>query len=269
MTLILIILIVLIIFSVFYFFSAPPINEYENQPIGNDEIQIITPRQNSEISSPLHVTGSAKGTWFFEASFPVQVYDSDLKLLGYGIVSAKDDWMTENFVPFSGDISFEDSKISSGWVRFKKDNPSGLAENDASFDVPVVFSKGKTKIQVYFGKYSEDSSMNACTNMVQVTRYVQKTQAIGQAALEELLNGPSDSEKNSGLFTSIPEGVVVKSLKIENGTATVDFNGKMNAGGSCRVLAIRTQIEKTLKQFPSVSNVIISVDGNVDEALQP
>jgi hypothetical protein len=35
------------------------------------------------------------------------------------------------------------------------------------------------------------------------------------------------------------------------------------------VEAARAQIESTLKQFPTVSRVEISVEGNIDEALQP
>jgi len=39
--------------------------------------------------------------------------------------------------------------------------------------------------------------------------------------------------------------------------------------GSCRVGAIRAQIEETLKQFPTVQNVIISVNGNTENILEP
>ena len=39
--------------------------------------------------------------------------------------------------------------------------------------------------------------------------------------------------------------------------------------GSCRVLAIRAQIESTLKQFPSIKKVVISVNGRTGEVLQP
>jgi spore germination protein GerM len=40
-------------------------------------------------------------------------------------------------------------------------------------------------------------------------------------------------------------------------------------GGSCRVSGIRNQIIQTLKQFPTIKNVVISVEGNSEEALQP
>jgi spore germination protein GerM len=88
--------------------------------------------------------------------------------------------------------------------------------------------------------------------------------------LLELLNGPTDAELAEGYDMLIPEGARLNSLKIENGIAAADFNATFNAvAGSCRVSGIRAEIEATLKQFPGVSGVIISVDGDSDIALQP
>jgi spore germination protein GerM len=59
-------------------------------------------------------------------------------------------------------------------------------------------------------------------------------------------------------------------LTIVEGVATADFTKEMTAygGGSARVNAIQEQITLTLKQFPSVKEVRILVDGKLD-ALQP
>jgi spore germination protein GerM len=40
-------------------------------------------------------------------------------------------------------------------------------------------------------------------------------------------------------------------------------------GGSCKISAIRAQIERTLMPFPGVESVVISVEGDVAGALQP
>jgi len=40
-------------------------------------------------------------------------------------------------------------------------------------------------------------------------------------------------------------------------------------GGSCRVSAIRSQITQNLLQFPTIKNVIISVNGRTEDILQP
>jgi spore germination protein GerM len=53
--------------------------------------------------------------------------------------------------------------------------------------------------------------------------------------------------------------------------ARVDFDEQLNyqVGGSCRVMAIRAQIEQTLKQFSTVDSVIISVNGQTEGILEP
>lgn len=110
-----------------------------------------------------------------------------------------------------------------------------------------------------------------CSRTVAVERQVPKTQAVARAALTELLLGPTPEEKSSGLFTNINPGVKIQNLTIENGTARVDFDQQLEfqMGGSCRVAAVRAQITETLKQFPTVDNVIISVDGRSEDILQP
>ncbi|MBA7661011.1 hypothetical protein ES703_69021 [subsurface metagenome] len=63
----------------------------------------------------------------------------------------------------------------------------------------------------------------------------------------------------------------IQKLIIENGVAKIDFDEQLEfqVGGSCRVVAIRAQITETLKQFPTVDNVIISIDGRTEDILQP
>jgi len=88
-------------------------------------------------------------------------------------------------------------------------------------------------------------------------------------ALKILLKGvPAGYEAT--VATSLPQGVQLKSLGVKDGVATADFNAALNrVAGSCRVTSIRLQIESTLKQFRGIEQVIIAVEGDVDEALQP
>ena len=94
---------------------------------------------------------------------------------------------------------------------------------------------------------------------------------MARAALMELFAGPTASETAQGYSSSIKPGVMIKSLTITNGTARVDLNQAVQEGvaGACLVTSIRTQIEKTLKQFSTVRNVIIAVNGKTDDVLQP
>lgn len=102
-------------------------------------IEIYEPLQDAIISSPVKVSGKARGTWYFEASFPVRVVDANGQELGIKPMQAQGEWMTEEFVPFEGEISFDSPTTQTGFVIFEKDNPSGLPENAMEVKIPVQF----------------------------------------------------------------------------------------------------------------------------------
>lgn len=106
-------------------------------------IRLSVPRPNTSIESPLIVKGFARGNWFFEASFPIFIVDWDGKIIGQGIATAEAPWMTAEFVPFTATVKFDKSQIQGnysnhGTLILKKDNPSGLPENDDALEVPVI-----------------------------------------------------------------------------------------------------------------------------------
>ncbi len=106
----------------------------------SDLIRIVSPLPNASVSSPITVTGEARGTWFFEASFPVQILGADGSVLAQAPAQAQGEWMTTEFVGFSATIPFTPGNNLTGTIRFVKDNPSGDPERDMHVDVPVVFS---------------------------------------------------------------------------------------------------------------------------------
>lgn len=238
---------------------------------GNDEIMIFNPKVNSEISSPLKLEGKVRGFWLFEAVMPVRLLDKEGKELAVGYIEATEDWMTENFVHFKGELSFVSKEEGEGTLIFQKDNPSGLPEYDKEFRMPVRITFMETmKVKAYFNNSEMDPEFS-CNKVFSVEREIPKTQSVARAALEELLKGTTEEEESDNFFTSISPGVKVQSLVIENGTAKVDFDEQLEfqVGGSCRVSAIRAQIIETLKQFSTVDNVIISIDGRTEDILQP
>lgn len=106
-------------------------------------IIVDNPRPNQVIQSPLFIKGKAKGTWFFEASFPVVLVNWDGLIIAEGFVTAKEDWMTEEFVPFETNLYFTidiDTYSNRGTLILKKDNPSGLPENDDALEMPIIFA---------------------------------------------------------------------------------------------------------------------------------
>lgn len=103
-------------------------------------IVVSAPIKDSEISSPLTISGRARGVWYFEGSFPVTLVDQYRNTIAEGYVTAQGEWMTENFVPFIGDLQFNNYiKGAKGTLILKKDNPSGLPEHDDSIEIPVQF----------------------------------------------------------------------------------------------------------------------------------
>lgn len=103
-----------------------------------DLITVDLPYPGAVTGKSFTVTGQARGTWYFEASFPLEVLDKDGKTLVTGHAEAQGEWMTENFVPFKGEIAVPSTYIGPATLVLHKDNPSGLAEHDASISFPIT-----------------------------------------------------------------------------------------------------------------------------------
>jgi hypothetical protein len=108
----------------------------------NDLIRISSPLPNEEISSPLKIEGEARGYWFFEATFPIEIVDLSGNVIASSYASAKDEWMTEDFVSFESIVEFnrEEITVDRGVLILRRANPSGLDENDDSLEIPIIFN---------------------------------------------------------------------------------------------------------------------------------
>jgi len=104
-----------------------------------DLIRVDLPRENAKITSPLKISGEARGYWFFEGDFPVILQTETSEIIGEAIASSRGDWMTEDFVPFIAELTFENPNARKGTLIFQRDNPSGLAENDMSKEITIKF----------------------------------------------------------------------------------------------------------------------------------
>ncbi len=120
-------------------FSECPI---VTEPVADAMIVIDTPKPQETVSSPITISGKARGNWFFEASFPITVVNWDGLIIGQGIATAQGEWMTSEFVPFTARISYTlppETPYNRGALILKKDNPSGLPEHDDSREIPIIF----------------------------------------------------------------------------------------------------------------------------------
>ena len=139
-------------------------------------------------------------------------------------------------------------------------------ENGEKLTVNFIISSTK-RVYIYFGNSKLNPEMIDCTRVYPVEREILILSNPGDL-IKLLVNGPFEAELAEGYFTTIPKDVVLNDIGLNNGIIKVDFSN-LDSGGSCRVGAIRAQITETLKQIYGVKEVIISVDGNVEEALQP
>lgn len=102
-------------------------------------VKLDSPKENESVKNPVRISGQAKGTWFFEGSFPVELIDTDGNILATSFATSTEDWMTENFIPFSAILEFtKPTSTKHVLLILKKDNPSGLKEKDESISIPLI-----------------------------------------------------------------------------------------------------------------------------------
>lgn len=86
--------------------------------------------------------------------------------------------------------------------------------------------------------------------------------AVAKAAMSELLQGPSDTERAQGLSSAVPAGTKLNGVSIASGTATVDLSEEFTSGGGTLSMSARVaQVVFTLTQFRSVQRVTFRIDG--------
>src|SRR3989338_1174079 len=157
-------------------------------------------------------------------------------------------------------------------VKDKNSKNSIFSESGLDYDKYNV-------VKVFFSNNITDPETLYCDKTYPTERNISvikgyDTSILGEIAylaLAELLSGPTQDEVKKGFFTSISKDAGIKRITIKDCVAMVDFNSELNKGfaGSCKVQAIRSQITETLKQFPGIEEVVISVEGEVEGVLEP
>ena len=126
--------------------------------------------------------------------------------------------------------------------------------------VPQQKVATRKEVKIYFyhdpGEYID---------LAPVTRSVNAA-APARPAIEALLKGPTAAERRKG-FDSLASAsdFRIGSLKISGGTARINFISTRRWHGWPGDLApvrFKTAVELTLKQFPSVRRVIVSLNGD-------
>lgn len=125
---------------------------------------------------------------------------------------------------------------------------------------PQAKVASRKEVKVYFyhdpGEYIDLAPVTRSVNAV----------APARPAIEALLKGPTAVERRRG-FESLASASQFRigSLKISGGTARINFVSNRRWSGWPGDLApvrFKTAVELTLKQFPSVQRVIVSLNGD-------
>ena len=239
--------------------SLEVLNAYKSNLIWVDN-----PKPNQTVVNPITLTGAAKSSWYFEASFPVKVLDANGKVLGQTNAQAQGDWTTGGYVQFLASVQFTAPATDAGILVLEKDNPSGLPQNADELRIPIVFGTEGRAVKLYYYNSNNDKDTQGnvlCSSkgLVAVDRQIPITNTPIQDTIKLLLQGKlSAAERSAGITTEFPlTGMELKGANVAGHTLTLEFVDPeaKTSGGSCRVAVLWAQIAATAKQFPGITEV--------------
>lgn len=268
---------ILILAGIWYVYSQQP--QFFGKPVAvqpKDEwqaisesgnIKIKSPKPSAEVGLPLTFSGEAR---VFENVFNYELRDGQNNILAQGIGYANSPDIGQ-FGVFEISFNYTEPKTESGTLEVFDYSAKDGEKIDVVF-IPVKFAKVEAmNVKIFFGNSKLDPNVMDCSKVFSVDRRIAKTSGVAKASIEELLLGLTAKEVEAGYFTNINMGTKIQSISLDDGVLKIDFNDMLEVGigGSCKVASIRSQIIETLKQFSSVKDVIISINGRTEDILQP
>lgn len=241
--------------------------ELEKEPEVVPNIIVSNPEKGEEADLPLKIVGEAR---VFEGTVNLRLREKEGKVLVEDIVMAQAAEVGQ-FGFFEKHLMYPQPEGEEGILEVFQISAKDGSEID-KITIPLKFRQVESlMVKAFFANSKQDPQALNCDNVYPVERRVPKTEAVARLALKELLKGPTITEQKQGFFTNINSNVRIQKLVVENGVAKPDFSEDLeyHVGGSCRVAGIRSQIIETLKQFPTINDVVISINDRVEDILQP
>ncbi len=260
--------------------TAPPSQEFPDttgtpssngtsSPTTSANIRVSSPQPNATVpTGEFKLAGTARA---FENSISYRVRDTEGNAIAGGNIVATGDM--GNFNPYETKIRIRASYTGKAVLEVYQNSAKDGSEIDL-VRVPIMVSGSaavaeEMPVKIFLTNPQQEGGKD-CRAVYPIQRMIGKTTNTAEAALRQLLEGPNPFEQSHGYSSEIPAGTRLNRISITNGNAHADFDGALNtAAGSCRVTAIRAQIEQTLRQFGTVQTVTISVNGDAKTALQP
>lgn len=98
---------------------------------------------------------------------------------------------------------------------------------------------------------------------VAVQRRIPDTPGVAAATLRAWIKGPTCSEREAGVASSVPRGTRLLGISISQGTATIDLSSEFErtALGTLYEGLLLEQLAWTITQFPTVERALLKIDG--------
>lgn len=226
-------------------------------------VVITSPKEGATITTnPIRIAGVART---FENNVEIRVDDQHGQPLLVSYATARGEM--GNFNPWSHEILLTaDPGPRIRITAIERSARDGSIRTSHAVTLPV--ETRRMPVTLYFTNANQGGT--DCAAVEKVVRDVPASISTARLALEALVRGPTHAEAVAGFRSLFPKGAVLRSVNLRDGVLTADFNEAMqNVGGSCRVVAIRAAIERTMREIPAVRRVVITAMGSEKTALQP
>jgi hypothetical protein len=237
----------------------------------SDFIHVSNPEPDASISRRIFLEGEARGSWYFEATFPVTLVDANENMLVETYAEADGEWMTDSFVPFRMEFDIPEPTTRTGVLILKNANASGLPDRAMELRIPLKFHlRNDSPQHITFFFYSEKDLEDAfVSSPVEITRLTDAHLDPIDAILRAMFSEPREHEYAQGARSSEDLYALDEyylGVSIENRIATIDFADNalsiLNSTATRQLMA-KDLVEHTLKSQPSIDSVQYSIEGEV------
>jgi hypothetical protein len=110
------------------------------------DILVSTPSPNARVTSPLVVSGFARGPWYFEALFPAQLIGPNDEIIAEAPAQAQTDWMTEDPVEFRAEFTFNVTRETRATLFLQEamppdaDRPAEAGRPVSELRIPIILA---------------------------------------------------------------------------------------------------------------------------------
>lgn len=112
-------------------------DSYQYVNASKNDIFVTFPNPGGDVMSSVTVEGYARGSWYSEGVFPVEVKNVNGLTIGSGEGKANGEWITNDFVPFTAQIALRALYSGPAMVIISKGTQEVGAPSDASLSFPI------------------------------------------------------------------------------------------------------------------------------------